>query len=112
MVEKLSRCSTVLATARAVVPALETALAASIHRLGVLLGQTSEALETELAAVAPIPAAPPVVPVGLPSERQLAAATANIVDFLRLREGVRISARKCIWTWSRLGLKSCAATAG
>jgi len=86
----VQQASTVLATARAVVPALETALAASIHRLGVLLGQTPEALQTELAAVAPIPAAPPAVPVGLPSElllrrpdvalveRQLAAATANI----------------------------------
>ena len=84
------QASTVLATTRAVVPALETALAASIHRLGVLLGQTPESLETELSAVAPIPAAPPIVPVGLPSElllrrpdvalaeRQLAAATANI----------------------------------
>ena len=86
----VQQASTVLATTRAVVPALETALAASIHRLGVLLGQTPESLETELAAVAPIPAAPPQVPVGLPSElllrrpdvalaeRQLAAATANI----------------------------------
>jgi len=86
----VQQASTVLASTRAVVPALETALAASIHRLGVLLGQTPESLDTELATVAPIPAAPPVVPVGLPSElllrrpdvalaeRQLAAATANI----------------------------------
>jgi len=86
----VQQAATLLATTRAVVPALETALAAAIHRLGVLLGQTPEALETELATVAPIPAAPPVVPVGLPSdlllrrpdvalaERQLAAATANI----------------------------------
>ena len=86
----VQQASTVLATTRAVVPALETALDASIHRLGVLLGQTPESLETELAIAAPIPAAPPVVPVGLPSElllrrpdvalaeRQLAAATANI----------------------------------
>ncbi|MDR3377161.1 MAG: efflux transporter outer membrane subunit [Verrucomicrobiae bacterium] len=86
----VQQASTVLANTRAVVPALETALEASIHRLGVLLGQTPESLETELAAVAPIPAAPPVVPVGLPSElllrrpdvalaeRQLAAASANI----------------------------------
>jgi NodT family efflux transporter outer membrane factor (OMF) lipoprotein len=86
----VQQASTVLATTRAVVPALETALAASIHRLGVLLGQTPESLETELSTVASIPAAPPVVPVGLPSElllrrpdvalaeRQLAAATANI----------------------------------
>jgi len=86
----VQQANTVLATTRAVVPTLETALAAAIHRLGVLLGQPPEALETELATIAPIPAAPPVVPVGLPSElllrrpdvalaeRQLAAATANI----------------------------------
>ena len=86
----VQQASTVLANTRSVVPALETALDASVHRLGVLLGQTPEALETELATAAPIPAAPPVVPVGLPSElllrrpdvalaeRQLAAATANI----------------------------------
>jgi NodT family efflux transporter outer membrane factor (OMF) lipoprotein len=86
----VQQANTLLATTRAVVPTLETALAASIHRLGVLLGQTPEALQTELSTVAPIPAAPPIVPVGLPSElllrrpdvalaeRQLAAATANI----------------------------------
>jgi NodT family efflux transporter outer membrane factor (OMF) lipoprotein len=86
----VQQASTLLATTRANVPTLETALQASIHRLGVLLGQPPEALQTELFSVAPIPAAPPAVPVGLPSElllrrpdvalaeRQLAAATANI----------------------------------
>ena len=86
----VQQASTLLATTRAVVPTLETAFQASIHRLGVLLGQPPEALQTELSAVAPIPTAPPTVPVGLPSElllrrpdvrlaeRQLAAATANI----------------------------------
>ena len=86
----VQQVSALLSTTRAAVPTLETALAASIHRLGVLLGQTPESLETELATGAPIPAAPALVPVGLPSElllrrpdvalaeRQLAAATANI----------------------------------
>jgi multidrug efflux system outer membrane protein len=86
----VQQASTILATTRATVPALESALAASVHRLSVLLGQPPESLQTELATVEPIPAAPPVVPVGLPSdlllrrpdvaqaERQLAAATANI----------------------------------
>lgn len=86
----VQQASTLLATTRAVVPTLETALQASIHRLGVLLGQPPEALQTELSSVAPIPTVPPTVPVGLPSElllrrpdvgmaeRQLAAATANI----------------------------------
>ena len=86
----VQQAATLLATTRAQVPTLETALQMSIHRLGVLLGQQPGALQNELSIAAPIPAAPPTVPVGLPSdlllrrpdvaqtERQLAAATANI----------------------------------
>ncbi|HLZ55031.1 MAG TPA: efflux transporter outer membrane subunit [Verrucomicrobiae bacterium] len=86
----VQQATALLATTRANLPTLETALHASIHRLGVLLGQPPEVLQTEFSSVAPIPAAPPIVPVGLPSElllrrpdvqlaeRQLAAATANI----------------------------------
>ena len=86
----VQQAATLLATTKAEVPSLETALQASIHRLGVLLGQPPGMLLVELAKTAPIPAAPPRVPVGLPSdlllrrpdvqqaERQLAAATANI----------------------------------
>jgi|HubBroStandDraft_1064217.scaffolds.fasta_scaffold56140_2 multidrug efflux system outer membrane protein len=82
--------TTLLAETQAEVPSLEAALQASAHRLGVLLGREPGALLAELSARAPIPAAPEVVPVGLPSdlmlrrpdvlraERQLAAATANI----------------------------------
>jgi outer membrane protein, multidrug efflux system len=86
----VQQAATLLATTKAEVPTLQTSLQASIHRLGVLLGQPPGALLTELSKTAPIPAAPPQVPVGLPSdlllrrpdvqqaERQLAAATANI----------------------------------
>lgn len=86
----VQQAATLLATTKAEVPALQTALQASIHRLGVLLGQPPGALQEELAGTEPIPVAPPEVPVGLPSdlmlhrpdvqqaERQLAAATANI----------------------------------
>jgi multidrug efflux system outer membrane protein len=82
--------STLLAQTQAEVPALKATLQASMNRLGVLLGQEPGALQAELSPKAPIPAAPEVVPVGLPSdlllrrpdvlraERQLAAATANI----------------------------------
>ncbi|HEY1793361.1 MAG TPA: efflux transporter outer membrane subunit [Opitutaceae bacterium] len=82
--------STLLAQTQAEVPALEESLQASMHRLGVLLGEEPGALLAELSARAPIPAAPAVVPVGLPSdlllrrpdvlraERRLAAATADI----------------------------------
>jgi len=86
----VQQAATLLATTRAEIPSLESSLQASIHRLGVLLGQPPGALLTELSIVAPIPSAPPEVPVGLPSElllrrpdvrkaeRQLAAATAQI----------------------------------
>jgi NodT family efflux transporter outer membrane factor (OMF) lipoprotein len=79
-----------LATTRSQVPALESALAQTIHRLGVLLGQEPGALLHELARAGPIPPGPESVPVGLPSdllrrradvrrvERELGAATARI----------------------------------
>jgi multidrug efflux system outer membrane protein len=86
----VQQAATLLATTRSQIPTLEMNLQTSIHRLGVLLAQPPGALLEELSTVAPIPAAPPEVPVGLPSElllrrpdvqkaeRQLAAATAQI----------------------------------
>jgi len=86
----VQQAATLLATTRAGVPTLESSLATSIHRLGVLLGQPPGALLVELSNVTPVPGASPEVPVGLPSElllrrpdvqqaeRQLAAATAQI----------------------------------
>jgi NodT family efflux transporter outer membrane factor (OMF) lipoprotein len=79
-----------LATTQSQIPTLEELLKQAMHRLAVLIGQEPGALLDELGAVAPIPAPPAEVPVGLPSdllrrrpdvrraERQLAAATANI----------------------------------
>jgi multidrug efflux system outer membrane protein len=86
----VQQATTVLATTRADVPTLESAIQTTTHRIEVLIGQQPGTLQTELASAAPIPAQPPQVPVGLPSElllrrpdvsraeRQLAAATANI----------------------------------
>jgi len=86
----VQQASIVLATTRAEVPTLESSIQTSMHRLEVLLGQQPGSLEAELSQASPIPAQPPVVPVGLPSElllrrpdirqaeRQLATATANI----------------------------------
>ncbi len=86
----VQQATTLLATTRAQVPVLSTALQTSIHRLGVLLGRPPGDLRDELSKPAPIPVAPPEVPVGLPAElllrrpdvrqaeRQLAAATAHI----------------------------------
>jgi len=84
------QASTVLAQTEAGVPQLETQLQTAIHRLGVLLGQSPEALLGEFMGEAPPLHKPPAIPVGLPSElmlrrpdiraaeRQLAAATAQI----------------------------------
>jgi outer membrane protein, multidrug efflux system len=79
-----------LATTQSQVPTLSTSLKQAVHRLGVLTGQQPGALSDELAQDAPVPAPPPKVPIGLPSdllrrrpdvrraERDLMAATANI----------------------------------
>ena len=79
-----------LESRRATVPQLETGRDTAIHRLSVLLGSEPGALITELSQIAPLPVAPPAVPVGLPSEllerrpdirtseAQLAAATARV----------------------------------
>ena len=72
------------------VPSLETGFQQSVHHLAVLLGQPPGAMRAAMSAERSIPAAPPAVPVGLPSdllcrrpdvqraERELAAATARI----------------------------------
>jgi outer membrane protein, multidrug efflux system len=72
------------------IPLLESLRIQGTHRLGVLLGREPGSLREELLATAAIPAPPPEVPVGLPSdllrrrpdlrraERELAAATARI----------------------------------
>ena len=84
------RALALLATLHAQIPPIESSIETAVHRLGVLLDQPPDALQQELSVAAPIPAAPPEVPVGLPSdllrrrpdvqsaERQLAAETARI----------------------------------
>jgi multidrug efflux system outer membrane protein len=57
-----------LAATQALVPALESASQASIHRLSVLLGEEPGTLAGELTEAKPLPATPPVVPVGLSSD--------------------------------------------
>jgi len=84
------QASSVLSSTRAAVPSLESSIRLSVHRLGLLLALPPGALSAELHNDAPIPVAPPEIPVGLPSdlilrrpdiqqaERELAAATAMI----------------------------------
>jgi len=79
-----------LAATQAMVPALESAKQTSIHRLSVLLGVEPGALSDELTQSRPLPATPPVVPVGLSgdllkrrpdvrrADADVAAATARI----------------------------------
>jgi NodT family efflux transporter outer membrane factor (OMF) lipoprotein len=79
-----------LASAIASIPPLKADAEAQIHALGVLTGESPEALIAELSPAVALPPSPPQVPAGLPSdllrrrpdiraaERNLAAATADI----------------------------------
>jgi NodT family efflux transporter outer membrane factor (OMF) lipoprotein len=87
--QDLAQQESQLASARAAIPPLKAQAQAQIHSLGVLTGETPEALIAELSRSAALPS-PPAVPAGLPSdllrrrpdiraaERNLHAATADI----------------------------------
>jgi multidrug efflux system outer membrane protein len=64
----VSRAEVQLAFTETVVPELEALIANSAHRIGVLLGKPPGALRSQLQTAEPIPATPPEVPIGLPSE--------------------------------------------
>lgn len=64
----VSRAVAQLETTRAIIPLLQSAMEASIHRISVLLGEEPGALQKELEASAPVPVVPPNVPIGLPSD--------------------------------------------
>jgi outer membrane protein, multidrug efflux system len=64
----VERQASQLAATQAMVPALESARRMSIHRLSVLLAEEPGALAGELTESKPLPATPPVVPVGLSSD--------------------------------------------
>ncbi len=57
-----------VATTTAQIPLLETSARQTIYSLSVLLGREPAALMQELSVTSEIPAAPPSVPVGVPSE--------------------------------------------
>jgi len=86
----VARAEALVETTGSTVPAFESAIRLSIHRIALLLGQPPGALSPELSATRPIPKAPSEIPVGLPTEllrrrpdirraeRELAASTARI----------------------------------
>jgi multidrug efflux system outer membrane protein len=86
----VQQATALLTATGAEVPSLETGFDQSVHHLAVLLGRPPGVLMNEMSVEKPIPPAPPLVPVGLPSdllqrrpdvqrsERELAAATARI----------------------------------
>ena len=79
-----------LASARAAIPPLRASQDIEIHKIGILTGDSPEALVAELGPAGPLPFSTPEVPAGLPSdllrrrpdiraaERSLAASTADI----------------------------------
>ncbi len=81
-----------LAATQATVPALESARQASVHRLSVLLGEEPGSLAAELTEAKPLPATPPVVPVGLSS------------DLLKRRPDVRRSDAEVTAASARVGV--------
>ena len=81
-----------LALARAAIPDLDAALQAQIHALGVLVGEAPESLQAQLSAAQPLPAPPPTIPVGLPSE------------LLRRRPDVRAAERTLAASSARIGV--------
>lgn len=81
-----------LATTRAAIPALKTALAVSMNRLGVLLGELPTALHTELVKAKSIPKGRLDLSIGLP------------VDLLRRRPDIRRAERQLAAQTSRIGI--------
>ncbi len=86
----VTRSAALLGAVRATIPPLETEQRAAMYALAVLLAEQPGGLVAELSPPAALPIAPPIVPIGLPSEllrrrpdvrraeRQLAAETARI----------------------------------
>lgn len=87
---ELAQAKNQLYSNQSLIPGFETQIAMAMHRLALLLGQPPQALVTELAPETVLPAAPPEIPLSLPSdllrrrpdirqaERDLAAATAQV----------------------------------
>ena len=64
----LANAEALVASTEAQIPQLQTSTRQTIHALSVLLGRDPSALVAELEVAGPLPAVPPNVPVGLPSD--------------------------------------------
>ncbi len=82
------------ATTSAQIPVLEASAQQSIYSLSVLLGAPPSALLAELSPTEAIPAAPPTVPVGVPS------------DLLRRRPDIRVAESRIHAATARIGVSA------
>jgi multidrug efflux system outer membrane protein len=87
-----SRAQAQLDSTRAIIPPLETAIKRAMHRLGVLTGQTPDALAAKLSQPEPIPKLPETVTLGSPAE------------LLRRRPDIRIAERSLAAATARIGV--------
>lgn len=74
------------------IPSLQTQVAINMHALALLTAQTPTALDGLLGQPKPVPAPPPAVPVGLPS------------DLLRRRPDIRRAERNLAGATARIGV--------
>jgi multidrug efflux system outer membrane protein len=80
------------ATTAAQIPLLESSARQTIYSLSILIGEAPAALDAELSPVGAIPGAPPVVPVGVPS------------DLLRRRPDIRLAEAQIHAATARIGV--------
>ncbi len=88
----VANADALVATTASEIPLLESAARQTVYGLGVLLGREPAALMEELSAASAIPAGPPPVPVGVPS------------DLLRRRPDIRMAETQIHGATARIGV--------